>query len=50
MRLGDEAVSTKLLIVVFGVIIFVDFCFFFEEGIEASSSSLAWPALEEYLH
>lgn len=43
--LGDEAINTKLLIVVLGIIVFVDLSFFFEESIETSSPSFSWSAL-----
>src|SRR5277367_2554268 len=52
VRMGvcDESVNAFVVFVIFGIIIVVDFSFFFDEGIQAaSSSSLAWAPRDSFI-
>src|SRR5277367_4127327 len=52
VRVGvcDESVNAFVVFVIFGIIIFIDFGFFFDEGIQAaSSSSLAWAPRDSFI-
>ena len=45
MCLGNKAVDSEIFVVFLGVVIFVDFGFLFEEGIQTSPSAFPRSAL-----